>query len=418
MASIQKNAIVYLTANIAVAAVPFILLPILTRYLSPEGYGVISMFTSVLPLMGAVIGFSVHGAVSRRWFDREDVEIPKYVAGCILILLTSTTLVVTVLIVFGSWIATQVSVPLFWLFMAVAVSVSIFIVQIRLVLWQVQEKALTYGAMQFGNSLLNGALSLLLVVFLLKGYEGRLWGHTISYVIYGVICASILYKDGLFRFQVEWAYMKDALSFGVPLMPHVIGGFLLFTADRMIVNRQLGTNYVGIYMVAVQIALGLNLLNESFNKAFVPWLFAKLKYGDERDKHKVIRLTYLYFLVLMSISFVSVYLSKYLITIFAGLKYMSGASVLPWLLLAQSFHGMYLMVSAYIFYERKTHITSTITIICGSCGMVFSWFFIRQFGLVGAGMGSALTMFLQFTCTWYMAAQVHKMPWIPRKAAV
>ena len=412
MSSLKKNAAIFLAANIAVASVPFLLLPVLTRALGPEGYGVVSLFTTILPLIGAFVGLSVHGAISRRWFDRDEIDIGEYVSSCFVILFASFFIVLALVSILGEVIAEAINLPLKWLYIAVVVSFSTFIIQIRLVLWQVQGSAFKYGGLQFSNALINGLISLLLVVVFLVGYEGRLWGHSISFIFIALISFILLKMEGMIKFSFKTKYMKDALLFGVPLIPHVIGGFLLLLADRLIVNEWLGAKTVGIYMVAVQISLGLQLITEAFSKAFAPWLYEKLKVGDEQEKRQIVKLTYGYFLCLLLTIPITFILAKLVIEILDGAEYLEAAKVLPLLVLAQCFHGMYYFVTCYLFYERKTHITAGVTIISGLLAVTISWFFVGQYGLIGAGIAASLAMFIQLILTWVMAARVHPMPWI------
>lgn len=60
---------VYLVANILNAIIPFALLPVLTRYLSPEEYGQVAMFQTLLGALMAFIGLSMQGAAGRKFYD-------------------------------------------------------------------------------------------------------------------------------------------------------------------------------------------------------------------------------------------------------------------------------------------------------------------------------------------------------------
>lgn len=411
MASLHKSALIYLFANIVVASVPFLLLPILTRYLGPQEYGVVAMFITLLPFLGAFVGLSVHGAISRRWYDRERVDISQYVAGCMSILMVSSILGAAIFWVLADWIAKKLSIPVFWLYGAILVSVFSFLIQIRLVLWQVSERPVLYALFQVGSALVNGAVSLLLVMVYLQGADGRLWGYSLSVLLFGSLSVAWLYRDGLLKFKTQWIHVRDALIFGVPLIPHAVGGVLLVMADRVIVNERLGTDFAGIYMVAVQIALGLEILNAAANKAFVPWVFPRLKAGIYSEKQQIVKATYLYFALLLLLTFVVYVISEHLVLALAGERYAAAAEILPWLVLAQAFNGMYYLVTNYLFYEMKTHITAMITIVCGSLGVLMTWWLVSLYGLKGAAIGAAVAMFLQFICTWIMAARVHPMPW-------
>lgn len=68
-ASLFRSSIVYLLATGLSAGAPLVLLPILTRALSPDEYGQIAMFSVAAQIFGIMTGLSTHGAVAMKYFD-------------------------------------------------------------------------------------------------------------------------------------------------------------------------------------------------------------------------------------------------------------------------------------------------------------------------------------------------------------
>ena len=62
-----SGAAIYLVTSLMNAAIPFMLLPILTRYLEPEEYGQIAMFQVLVNALAAVVGLNTVGAANRRF---------------------------------------------------------------------------------------------------------------------------------------------------------------------------------------------------------------------------------------------------------------------------------------------------------------------------------------------------------------
>ena len=92
--SLIGNTAIYLFSNILNAAIPFFLLPILTRYLTPAEYGVVGMFQMVLAIFAAFTGLSVHGAANRKYFDRDEgLDLSAFIASCVQIVIFSTLIV-------------------------------------------------------------------------------------------------------------------------------------------------------------------------------------------------------------------------------------------------------------------------------------------------------------------------------------
>src|SRR5690606_17991832 len=83
---------IYLFSNILNALVPFALLPILTRYLTPAEYGEVAMFQTWIAALAACTGLSVQGAAERKFYDigLTEQELRCFIGACLQVLLLST----------------------------------------------------------------------------------------------------------------------------------------------------------------------------------------------------------------------------------------------------------------------------------------------------------------------------------------
>ena len=409
--SLLQNAAVYSVFNILNAIIPFLLLPILTRVLLPSEYGVLAMFNAMLSALGAFTGLSVHGAITVRFMDRGEIDFPRYVGSCLCVLLASTLVTLGIVVLFQTSLGDFTSIPPVWMMLAVVVSGCNFLIQIRLGIWLMEKKPAAYGVFQVSLSLLNIGLSLVFVLFLKQGYEGRLLGQTLAISAFAIIGIVSLIGAGWVKFRPHWEYVRDSLAFGVPLVPHVIGGLMLGIADRFIINQKLGLDSAGIYMVAVQIGMGMGLFADAFNKAFVPWLYEQLQIDNYLAKQRIIKGTLIYISLALTAACVVALLSSWLVFLIAGSGYVGAAKALAWIAFGQAFFGMYLMVTNYIFYKRKTRILALITLLAGGVGITLTWLLIPVFGIGGAGLSFAIAMCLRFFMTWILSQKICPMPW-------
>lgn len=406
-----QSAAIYASSNIINAVIPFLLLPILTRVLLPADYGLLSMFAASLGILGAFTGLTVHGAVNVRFVDRPKMDFPRYVGSCFLVLLISTTLTFVVVGIFVRPFSDFTELPPFWLYVAVLVSSCNFIVQIRLGIWMMQKKPFAYSLYQMLLSALNLGFSLTLVLLLRQGYEGRLWGQTIAVVAFAFFGFFSLLRGGWVKLRPRKDYMREVLAYGIPLMPHVIGGFLASLADRFVINQQLGLAAAGVYMVAAQFGMGLGLLADAFNKAFTPWIYEHLAMNELAVKRKIVRGTWIYCIAALVLAGVLALLARQIVVLVAGPGYAEAAQALPWLALGQAFGGMYFMVASHIFFARKTRLLAWITLFTGVTGVALTYMLIPFCGIAGAGISFAIAMFLRFVLTWMLAQRVSPMPW-------
>ena len=289
---------IYVFSSVLSSAIPFVLLPILTRYLTPAEYGQIAMFSIFTTALGALAGLSVHGAANRRFFDDNisEIELARFNGNCFIILLVSTSVILIPLFFTKSLLADYLGVPISWIYLGILSVFFSFVLNIRLGQWQIRNKAKIYGVLQVTNAFIVLLLSLLFVVFLKWGPDGRIYGIVLTGAIICVISYFTLRNDQLVLFKYNREDINYALSFGVPLIPHVLGGFLLLSVDRLVINKELGLEMTGIYMVAINLGSALNIVFNSINKAYSPWLFSQLKENDTIKNLKIVNSTYLYFL--------------------------------------------------------------------------------------------------------------------------
>lgn len=408
-----SNAAIYLGANILNAGIPFFLLPILTRVLTPADYGMVAMFSIVLSVLGAFTGLSVHGAVGVRYFQMDKKALAEYVGACVGILVISTTVLFMLIAVLGERLAGVTGVPKGWLLAGVVLSGLQFLGSIRLSLWQVAGDAKMYGLFQVSQSLLNAVMSLLLILAIGMDWEGRLLGQSAAVVLSGMIALSCLLRDRLLLFPANWrAQSRDALNFGVPLIPHVIGGLLIVAVDRFVIVRLLDVAHAGIYMVALQIGQALGLVTESFNKAYAPWLMKILGNPTEAMRIKIVKGTYLYFALVFGIATAIGLFAPVVLNYLVGESFRAAGELVIYIAFGFAFGGCYLMVTNYIFFEGRTKILALVSFITGLVNIPLMFVFVDRNGLIGAGQAFTLINALSFLGTWWLAQKRYPMPWL------
>lgn len=419
-ARLLAGSAVYLASNVLNAAIPFALLPVLTRYLPPAQYGEIAMFQTLLGALGAFVGLNVVGAAVRKYYDGPDAsaQLRDFIAACLQILLASTVVVFTVLWVFRDVLSGWLGIDTRWILWSVGVSAMSMVIQLRLGQWQIRQQPLRYALFHVSWSLVNVALSLLLVVVLGAGAAGRIEAQIVAASAVTVAAIVLLRRDGLLALWTwQPSYLKEALHFGVPLVPHVAGIFLIASVDRFVINGELGIAAAGVYMVAVQLASALGLVFDAINKAYVPWLFERLRRDDAHEKRQIVRNTYVWYAVILAGAALAFVVGPWIVTLVAGPRYAAAGQVIGWLALGQGFGGMYLMVTNYVFYSKRTGLLSLATTACGLLNVALLIVLTRAMGLQGAAIGFAASMGLRFLLTWWVAQKRHPMPWLRLRPA-
>jgi O-antigen/teichoic acid export membrane protein len=410
---ILSEAAIYLISNMLVASIPFILLPFLTRYLSPEEYGQIAMFQVLVGALGAFLGLSVHVLVSRKYYeDITDKEIGEFLGSCLQVVLAMLIVSMMLMYTFKDDISSLFGIKNEWLIYGLLVSVSIIVIQLRLTQWQVRRGARKYGVMQVFQAVSNLIFTIVFVFIMLRGAEGRVLAQVLMTVLFLIISLMSLKKDGLlFLFVWNKAYIKEIFKFGLPLVPHVAGVFLLVTVDRVVITGELGLTATGVYMVAVQLSMALALVFDAINKAYVPWLYEQLKSDIIDNKCKIVRLTYYGYAIILIGAIFSFFVSPMLVNYIVGPEYDGVDDVIGWLVLGQAFSGMYILMANYIFYSKLTGLLSLITVMSGLVNVLLLFILIKYWGIEGAAIAFCISMALRFLLTCFVANYRFPMPW-------
>lgn len=404
------NTAIYALANVLNGIIPFLLLPILTRVFTPEEYGLVTLISAVIAIIGAFTGLSVHGAVSVKYFDKE-IDHPKFVGASLLVLAGSTCLVLVFLLFAGDKLSEWIHLPKQWLIVAAIASAAQFVINIRLTMWQVQEQAIRYGFFQVTQTFFNLTLSLALVFWLVMGWEGRAWGIVMATLVFASFAIITLHKERLVYWRGSKQYAKAAMRFGVPLIPHVVGALAISVVDRPLIANLLGTGSLGNYAVGIQLATVVGMLSHAALNAYLPYLYNNLSKNDDLINKSLVCKTYVLFGFILLVAFLYSFVLPFIFQIFVGERFGGSLYIAKVAILGFAFEGMYYMIAGLFFHKSKTALLSVITITCGVLGICLTYALVNNYGIEGAAWSFVITQSIYFVCSWIVSMRIVPLPW-------
>ena len=409
--SLVRASAVYASSRVINAAIPFLLLPVLTRYLTPEDYGKTAMFAVLLAFTSPLVGLSLHGAISVRYFDTKETDIGDYIGNCFFIVAASTLVVGAVVWLFAGKISAVAALPIQWLWAIVLLPAVNFAGAVQTTVWQAREQPIRFALYSNASTVVNLGLSLLMVVGLGTDWEGRVAAQVMASLTLGSLALFLLCRGDLGRFRYNPASVRNALRFGIPLIPHAIGSIVIGQTDRIFLTNMVGVAATGVYSIAYQFGMMIELAAGSFNQAYVPWLYRNLGLNDATAKRRIVKLTYLYFGVILACALLLALIVPPFLRFFVGSAFVGAGDYIFWSALGFAFGGMYYMVANYIFYAERTSALASVTFLTAVLNVGFSYALIRRNGAVGAAQATTLSMFTSFILTWLVSARVYPMPW-------
>jgi len=241
-----KNTFIYLLPIIIGNLLPFITIPIFTRILTPEDYGILALAQIYAIFAAGVAHFGMTAAYERDFFEyRSDhLKTAQLLYSVLLFVILNFLVVATLTYVYKGTLAKLIIGSeehhniLFWAFCAQFFS---SINYYYLTYFKNKERAKDFVTYTIAGSAINLVVSLFLVAYLRIGVIGIVYAQ----LCYGMMIFSILnYRfSRTFTFSVDRGIFGKALRIGYPLTPRLLVS---------IVSRQ-----VDKYLIGVLVSLGV-----------------------------------------------------------------------------------------------------------------------------------------------------------------
>jgi O-antigen/teichoic acid export membrane protein len=412
-ARLLRAASVYTLANSANAAVPLVLIPVLTRFMTPAEYGVLAMYLVLVGISAPLVGLGLQSAILRRFFDQSDEALNRFIAHSVLLVLLATAGVALLLYALAPVTVALTGFPADWFWTVLVSASGQALLQLRLAVLRAENRAVRYGLLQGAHTVATLVLAILLVVLMDGGWSGAVLGYALAAAMAGAVGTVWLAIDGrLQRATWDSAIVRSLLRYGLPLVPHTIAAFSLVATDRLFVANLVGMAETGVYMVGAQLGLGLSMLFVSVNTAYSPWLFERLRGDVQGTREQLVRLTYGAFPLALILAAAVALLAAPFLRIFVGSGFETALPIVRWLALASAFNAMYMMVVNYLFYADRTTLVLAGTGLAAVANVALNFVLVVRFGAVGAAQATTIAFLLKFLFTWWISIRVFPMPWL------
>lgn len=404
-----KSLGIYTIANVINASIPFLLLPILTNYLSTEDYGILTNFKLFIELLIPFISLNLMTSLQIIYVNKHD-ETGSYISSGMITMLVLTGVFTLCTIIFSSQLVKGTGVPAEFVVMTALYALYQNVTEILLSLWRMQDKAVAFGVFRIVRTAIELGIALVLIIGFKLSFEGSIYALSYSYGLGTIVALVLLYRNKFLIWSFEWRHVKHLFFYGFPLIPHVLGSVFITYTDKLVITKHMGLAENGIYSVGFMVGQVIGLLQNSFNQAWVPYVFNGLKAGEESTKAKIVKWTYIYMIGIVLITLIF-YLCTPIVFYFLGKNFQDGMSLVLWIALGFAFNGMYKMVGVYFFYKEKTNFIAVISIFTAIVNYFFVDWMVPHYGYTGAAIATMTAFFLQFVLTWIWSTRIIKMPW-------
>jgi len=277
---------VYTLSNLSRQAIGFILLPVITGYLSTGQNGDLTTITSMVALLGSFMLLSAPGAINLEYFrqDQGEENFPTYISSALVNPLILFLILTGLTFLIGPTIASWLKISVHWIYLIPLLSLTTLLPQVISIIYQARSQPFQYAAYNLSMTVLDLLFSILLIVGLSMNWEGRLIGNFGTKILFGLLAFFLLYRSGLLRFKFNWSYSKDALFFGLPLILHILSANVMDLSDQLFIREMVGRDELGVYSIGYKVGMIILILQAAVVMAWQPFLFGKLKTITQEKK--------------------------------------------------------------------------------------------------------------------------------------
>lgn len=412
-----RSVLLYAIAFTFAGLTPIVLLPVLTRELTPAEVGQVTSWIILAGMIGNVCNMSTPALITVRYFKNTTEQLARLMVTAIAVVVAVHALFAAAVAIRPDLLSEFTSLPDGYSVLAVGAALAFSINLIGLGLMQASQRPGLYLASRVVQSVVEivGCVALLYLVAATP--DARISTYLGALAVCALFALGFSYRTGHLSALPSGTAFKTAMRFSVPIVPHVLAGQLLVNLDRLMVSAVLGIESLGIFMVASQLGMAMSLVIEPLNRALAPWLFGALGDADEAKRRQIVLVTYGLFLGLVVLALVLAGLFFLLYDFVFPPEYAAAKAIIFPIAIGMAFQGMYYGVVNYVFYAEATIRLSLITTGTVAASLLTSYLLVSNFELMGAAISFMLTNAVLFLSIWFLSSRVVPMPWTLRREA-
>ena len=406
-----KQTFAYTIVNILDKAIPFLIIPILTRIISKEGIGYYTLYQTLFNILIPFLTLSIDSAILVNYYKHSKEAFAKYFSTGIYLSLAIYIIGLTAGFIFSSSLSILFGLPIAWVQITMVIVLLQFLSQLRKNLWRVKREPVKYGYYSVPLTLTKNILGLLLVFYTDLGWKGIILGHFIAQLFFSVYALITFINEEFLKKQFINGYIKDMLKFGGPISIHRIGAWLSGALNKILLNTIIGVAATGSYGVAATFGVIVTVIGDAVTKAYVPFLYEKLKEFNEKTAIQLVKLIYGYYGFYIIITFIIFIIGYYGVGIIFGQQYLDTKEFILPIILAAMINALYKIHVDFISFTKKTYMIAGTTITSGILNIFVAFQLISTYGIIGAAYSALIIQFFTYIVIFYISNKQFKLPW-------
>ena len=425
----------YGASSIAARFLNYLLTPYLTHELHSDAYGEMSLVYAAIPFLNVIFTYGLETAFFRYSRNKEE-QIDVY-NTCTVSLIISTVFFTSIMLLFNQQLADVIGVKehpeyLTWSAFIIGFDALGALAFAKL---RFEERPIKFATIRIAGIVINIALTFFFLSICPKiqkdnphGFIGTFYNPNISvgYVIIANLVQSIftfllLSKEFFsFRWKFNPELWKRIIIYSLPLVLAGFAGMINETFDRIMLRwwtsaptEKLANIEVGTYSACYKLSILITLSIQAFRMAAEPFFFSAAQ-GQEPQRIYARVMKFFVITICFMFLFVVLFLDiwKHFIQ---NREFWKGLGVVPILLLANMFLGIYYNLSIWYKLANKTIAGAWITVIGSLITLIINYFFVPRFSYMACAWATFSCYGSMMVVSYIWGQKHYKIPYATKK---
>jgi O-antigen/teichoic acid export membrane protein len=435
---------IYGVSSIVGRVLNTLLTPIYTSYFAAADFGIVTGLYAYVSFLNVVFTYGLETTFF-RFSSQPGVDRRQIYNRIVSLLLLSSIGMAVLLILLAQPLLASLGIPpgheqfAEWMVLTLACDAVAALPFARL---RLENKARRFATVRLANIGLTMGLNLFFIVLcpaVLHSSTGSLLATLrpiiepiynpnlgVGYVFLANLMASaftlLLLLPQLRDFRFQWPrlpFLQPLLAYALPLMLMGLAGMVNETLDRILLPKWLPDNFypglsslaaVGIYGACYKVSIFMSLVIQAFRYAAEPFFFSQ---STEKNSPATFALVLKWFTLSCAFIFVTICLNlSWVAPLFLRRpEYLSGLGVVPILLLANLFLGVYYNLSVWFKLTDKTYYGTYIGAAGAVLTIALNFFLIPVLGYMGSAWATLACYFMMAALCWWLGERHFPVPY-------
>ena len=426
-----KQTAIYGLATVLPRMLSFLLVMVHTDKLVKADYGETTILLAYMVFFNVILSYGMETAFFRFYNTEENKK--SVVETSMVSIFWSTLVFLAVALLFRNSVSSFINIDVQYITYIIWILALDALVIIPFSKLRAYQRPLFYAIIKIGNVVVNLGLNLFFLIYLPKiaiaypdSFISKFYfeGFQVGYIFISNIAASLLTFLVLLPnyFQIKWKFnfslWKRMMKYGFPILIAGIAFAINDQFDKILLNYLLSADVaeaqVGIYSACYKLGLFMVLFRTAYTLGIEPFFFSHASNENAKETYATITKYFVIFCSLMTLG-VIVFADVLKIVMIRDSSYWNAMGVVPLIILANFFLGIYTNLSVWYKLTNQTHIGAYISIVGAIITLALNYLLIPTMSYYGSAIATIAAYGTMMLISYILGNKYYPIPYDMKK---